>query len=84
MRCARRRPTTVGVLPGQLTLDDELGRLLEQRALRDRLASGRDAPARDGACRLLRRLVQRGLSEPALPVAAALVVALDAAAGEHP
>jgi hypothetical protein len=67
---------------GQLSLDDELVLVLEQRAQRDRLASAKGAPAGDGARRLLRRLVQRGLSERALPVAAALVLALDSAVGE--
>jgi hypothetical protein len=65
----------------QLSLDDELARLLQQHALQDRPAPV--APARDGACRLLRQLVRRGLPEPALPAAAALVVALDVAAGER-
>jgi hypothetical protein len=71
-----------GVLPGQLSLDDEIAWQLEREAFRDRLQSPQQAP-RQGACRLLRRLVQRGLSEPALPAAAALVIALDAAAGER-
>jgi hypothetical protein len=73
-----------GVLPGQLSLDDELGQLLEQTALQNRPASSRGTPAGDGAKRLLKRLVRRGLSEAALPAAAALVLALDAAAGGHP
>jgi hypothetical protein len=75
--------TTTTGRPDQLTLDDELVRLIEQRALQDRLTSTSDLPARDGACRLLRRLVQRGLSEPAVPAAAALVLALDRNVGER-
>jgi hypothetical protein len=67
----------------QLSLDDELARLLQQHALQDRLAPVTQMPARDGACRLLHQLVRRGLSEPALPAAAALIVALDMAAGER-
>jgi hypothetical protein len=77
----RRRGVAVAA-PGQLSLDDELARMLEPGALQDWLAVPQQAP-RDGAHRLLRRLVQRGLSEPALPAAAALVVVLDAAAGVH-
>jgi hypothetical protein len=67
----------------QLSLDDELVRLLQQPALQDRLAPVTRMPARDGACRLLRMLVRRGLPEPALPAAAALIVALDVVAGER-
>jgi hypothetical protein len=78
--------------PGQLSLDDELLRLLQQHAPRDRIrersrsrepAPAPRAPVTDGALRLLRQLVRRGLPAPAVPVAAALVLALDAAAGER-
>jgi hypothetical protein len=66
--------TTATGRPGQLTLDDELARLLEQHALRDRLISSHGAAPMDGACRLLKQLVRRGLSESALPTAAALIL----------
>jgi hypothetical protein len=47
--------------------------------------SGPDEPSPpgDGARRLLRRLVRAGLNPPALPHAAALVIALDEAAGRE-
>jgi hypothetical protein len=70
------------VISGQLSLDDELVRLLEQHALQHRLASPEQVTVRDGAARLLRQLVRRGLPEAALPAAAALIIALDGAAGE--
>jgi hypothetical protein len=61
----------------QLTFDLEAAPAPTDR-LRDRRRIGRDGPAR-----LLLELVQRGLGEDALPVAAALVLALDAKAGER-
>jgi hypothetical protein len=73
----------VAAAPVQLTLDDELARVLQQAALRDRPAPAPRPSARDGALRLLRQLVRCGLPEPALPAAAALVIALDTAAGER-
>ena len=70
-----------GRLPGQLSFDDELARLLSQCNPRNRLRSS--APPGDGPARLLRRLVTLGLPEHALPAAAGLILALDSAIREQ-
>ena len=61
----------------QLTLDVDAA-LVDQ--LRDRCRSCGDDR---GAARLLRALICRGLADHALPMAAVIVLALDAEAGER-
>jgi hypothetical protein len=61
----------------------QLSLLDDPKVLMAALRDYRRMPIGDGAARLLRRLVRLGLSEDALPAAAALCLALDEPHGEE-